>query len=78
MRKIDVVPTAVYWSDSGDKVALVTEKTFYVLQYNKELVTAVLDAGAPCRVGFLFSFFWVLFSCVCRRDAVARGHRRCV
>jgi coatomer subunit beta' len=46
VRKIDVCPTAVYWSDTGDKVALVTEKTFYVLQYNKDLVNAVLDAGA--------------------------------
>ncbi len=46
IRKIEVCPNEVYWSDSGDQVALVCEKQFYVLQYNRELVDAVLASGA--------------------------------
>ena len=46
IRKIEVSPSAVYWSDTGDQVALVCDKQFYVLQYNRELVDAVLASGA--------------------------------
>jgi coatomer subunit beta' len=46
IRKIEVCPTEVYWSDTGEQVALVCEKQFYVLQYNRDLVDAVLASGA--------------------------------
>jgi coatomer subunit beta' len=39
VRRIDVVPRKVFWSESGELVVLACDASFYVLRYNKELVT---------------------------------------
>jgi coatomer subunit beta' len=40
IRKIEVVPKNVIWSDSGDLVVLACEDSFFVLKYDKEVVAA--------------------------------------
>mmetsp|Transcript_5141 Transcript_5141/g.4631 ORF Transcript_5141/g.4631 Transcript_5141/m.4631 type:complete len:986 (-) Transcript_5141:43-3000(-) len=45
IRKIDVIPTAVYWNDSGDMVVLVCKDIYYILQYSKEVVTNAIVNG---------------------------------
>ncbi|KAK9379823.1 coatomer WD associated region-domain-containing protein [Kockiozyma suomiensis] len=47
VRRIDVVPNEVYWSDSGELVVLACEETFYVLNFSKE---AYLNAVQEDRV----------------------------
>ncbi|KAI9795035.1 MAG: hypothetical protein M1816_000055 [Peltula sp. TS41687] len=45
VRRIEVEPTAVYWSESGELVTLACEDTFYVLRYSRENYLAALQAG---------------------------------
>lgn len=45
VRKIDVVPKAIYWSDSGDVVTIATEASFFILRYNKDIAARTLDGG---------------------------------
>eukprot|EP00271_Cylindrocystis_brebissonii_P010156 TRINITY_DN26257_c0_g1_i1.p1 TRINITY_DN26257_c0_g1~~TRINITY_DN26257_c0_g1_i1.p1 ORF type:complete len:919 (-),score=227.95 TRINITY_DN26257_c0_g1_i1:1148-3904(-) len=47
VRRIDVAVKNVYWSDSGDRVAIASESSFYILQYNRDLVQKHLDEGQP-------------------------------
>mmetsp|Transcript_1616 Transcript_1616/g.4851 ORF Transcript_1616/g.4851 Transcript_1616/m.4851 type:complete len:916 (+) Transcript_1616:266-3013(+) len=44
VRRIDVVPTKIYWSDS-DLLALVTEQSFYILKFDRAALDAHLDAN---------------------------------
>jgi len=46
IRRIDVVPKSVVWSESGEYVAICCETSFYVLKYNEELVEATLSASS--------------------------------
>ena len=46
VRRIDVMPKEIKWSDSGEMVVLVCEESFFVLKYNRDTVTAAFDAGA--------------------------------
>lgn len=39
IRRIEVVPKQVYWSESGSLVALVCDDNYYVLLYNEEYVS---------------------------------------
>ncbi|KAK9466750.1 coatomer WD associated region-domain-containing protein [Lipomyces arxii] len=43
VRRIDVVPTEVYWSDSGELVALACEDSFYVLRFSKDAYIAAVQ-----------------------------------
>jgi coatomer subunit beta' len=45
VRRIDVCPRKVYWSESGDVVVLACDTSFYVLRYNRDLVTKYFDQG---------------------------------
>eukprot|EP00270_Netrium_digitus_P003979 TRINITY_DN1483_c0_g1_i2.p1 TRINITY_DN1483_c0_g1~~TRINITY_DN1483_c0_g1_i2.p1 ORF type:complete len:684 (-),score=220.98 TRINITY_DN1483_c0_g1_i2:13-1824(-) len=47
VRRIDVNVKEVFWSDSGDLVAITSESSFYILKYNREVVTAYLESGQP-------------------------------
>ncbi|XP_022653578.1 coatomer subunit beta'-like [Varroa jacobsoni] len=38
IRRIDIQPRAVHWSDNGNMVAICTEESFFVLKYNAEAV----------------------------------------
>jgi len=45
IRKIDVCPKEVYWSDSGNIVCLACEDTSYVLSYNAQAVASAIATG---------------------------------
>lgn len=45
VRRIEVDPKHVYWSDSGELVALTCEDTFYVLRFSRENYVAAVQAG---------------------------------
>ncbi|XP_024389865.1 coatomer subunit beta'-1 [Physcomitrium patens] len=47
VRRIDVVVKNVYWSDSGDLVTIASDNSFYILKYNRDVVTSYLDSGKP-------------------------------
>jgi len=46
IRKINVLPKAVYWSETGDLVSICCESSFYILRYNKDAVSQGLEQGA--------------------------------
>lgn len=41
VRRINVSPKQVYWSDSGKHVAIILDETFFVLQYRPEAIVGV-------------------------------------
>ncbi|KAI9695479.1 MAG: hypothetical protein M1820_008581 [Bogoriella megaspora] len=45
VRRIEVDPKNVYWSESGELVTLACEDTFYVLRFSREAYTAALQAN---------------------------------
>jgi coatomer subunit beta' len=45
VRRIEVEPKSVYWSESGELVTLATEDTFYVLRYSRENYLEALQNG---------------------------------
>ena len=45
VRRIEVDPKQVYWSESGELVALACEDTFYVLRFSRENYNAAVQAG---------------------------------
>ncbi|WPG99651.1 Hypothetical protein R9X50_00247000 [Acrodontium crateriforme] len=45
VRRIEVEPKHVYWSESGELVCLACEDTFYVLRYSREQYVAALQSG---------------------------------
>ncbi|KAI9821191.1 MAG: Coatomer subunit beta' [Pycnora praestabilis] len=45
VRRIEVEPKSVYWSESGELVTLACEDTFYVLRYSRENYIAAVNAG---------------------------------
>lgn len=45
VRRIEVEPRNVYWSESGELVCLACEDTFYVLRYSREQYVAALQSG---------------------------------
>ena len=45
IRKIDIAAKSVYWSDNGESVAITTDSAFYILRFNKEVVTSTLSSG---------------------------------
>jgi len=45
VRKIDVAPKDVYWSDAGNLVCLACEETSYVLSYNAHVAASAIAMG---------------------------------
>lgn len=56
IRKIDVVPVALYWSESGESLVIASADTYYVLQFNKEVVSTALASGKTFPDGIEGSF----------------------
>jgi len=46
IRKIEICPKAVYWSDSGDFVVIACDTSFYILRFCPDKVGEYLDSGA--------------------------------
>mmetsp|Transcript_20959 Transcript_20959/g.34623 ORF Transcript_20959/g.34623 Transcript_20959/m.34623 type:complete len:958 (-) Transcript_20959:266-3139(-) len=47
VRRIDVQPKEVRWSESGELVCLACEDSLFLLRYKREVVAAAFDAGDP-------------------------------
>ncbi|KAI3928793.1 hypothetical protein MKW98_024394 [Papaver atlanticum] len=47
IRRIDVNVKNVYWADSGDLVAIASDTSFYILKYNRDIVSSYLDGAKP-------------------------------
>ena len=45
VRRIDVQPKSIKWSETGELVVLVCEESFFVLRYNRDTVNAAFEAG---------------------------------
>jgi len=45
IRRIEIEAVAVYWSPAGDRVAIATEESFYILKYDADAVTAAFASG---------------------------------
>ncbi|XP_074275969.1 coatomer subunit beta'-2-like isoform X2 [Silene latifolia] len=47
IRRIEVNVKNLYWADSGDMVAIASDTSFYILKYNRDVVSSYLDSGKP-------------------------------
>jgi len=48
IRKIDVVPKSMYWSDNGEMLCIACESAFYILKFNKQNVDEFFaNGGVP-------------------------------
>ncbi|KAH0290956.1 coatomer beta [Aureobasidium namibiae CBS 147.97] len=56
VRRIEVDPKNVYWSESGELVTLACEDTFYVLRFSREEYQAALQAGEADEDGVEAAF----------------------
>ncbi|KAK8059189.1 coatomer WD associated region-domain-containing protein [Apiospora saccharicola] len=56
VRRIEVEPKEVYWSDSGELVALACEDTCYVLRFSREAYVEALQAGQEDEDGVEAAF----------------------
>ncbi|KAF7846462.1 hypothetical protein BT93_L4303 [Corymbia citriodora subsp. variegata] len=56
VRRIEVEPRAVYWSESGELVALACSDTTYVLRFNKEAYLEGLNSGQADEDGVEAAF----------------------
>lgn len=45
IRRIDVSVREVHWSDSGELVAILSEQSFYVLRFVRDVVDAFIESG---------------------------------
>jgi coatomer subunit beta' len=45
VRRIEVEPKQVYWSESGELVALACEDTTYVLRFSRESYNEAVQSG---------------------------------
>ncbi|VAI45381.1 unnamed protein product [Triticum turgidum subsp. durum] len=45
IRRIDVNVKNLYWADSGDLVTVASDTSFYILKYNRDVVSSHLDGG---------------------------------
>jgi hypothetical protein len=55
VRKIDVAPREVYWSDGGDLLLLACEESYFVLRYDASIVAAAIQV----HLFFLHSVCWL-------------------
>lgn len=45
VRRIEVEPKQVYWSDSGELVSIACEDSFYVLRFSREAYVEAVQSG---------------------------------
>ncbi|GBL78707.1 Coatomer subunit beta' [Araneus ventricosus] len=47
VRRIEIQPKNIYWSESGELVSIATDETFYILRYNSEAVVKAKHFKTP-------------------------------
>lgn len=45
VRRIDVTPVSVHWSENGNQVAICTKDAFYILRYRPEVIVEAMIQG---------------------------------
>lgn len=43
VRRIEIQPKAVYWSESGELCCIATEESYFILKFNNEAVGAAAE-----------------------------------
>lgn len=56
VRRIEIQPRAIYWSDSGRLVCLATEDSYFILSYDADLVQKARDESAVAEDGVEAAF----------------------
>lgn len=56
VRRIEIQPKAVYWSDNGRLVCLATEDSYYILGFDQDQVAKAKDAGEVAEDGVEAAF----------------------
>lgn len=56
VRRIEIQPRAIYWSDSGRLVCLATEDNYYILSFDTDQVQKARDAGEVAEDGVEAAF----------------------
>lgn len=56
VRRIEIQPKAVYWSDNGRLVCLATEDSYYILGFDQEQVGRAKEAGEVAEDGVEAAF----------------------
>lgn len=56
VRRIEIQPRAVYWSDNGRLVCLATEESYYVLGFDQDQVQKAKEAGEVAEDGVEAAF----------------------
>jgi coatomer subunit beta' len=46
IRKIDVVPTSIYWNEAGDSVVIACVDTYFVLRFDRDAVASAFSNGS--------------------------------
>jgi len=70
VRKIDVVPKEVYWSDSGNLVLIACEDSAYVLSYNAAATASAIAMGQVSSEDGVDGSFELLFEI---NDTISSG-----
>ncbi|KAM4566870.1 coatomer subunit beta'-like [Odontesthes bonariensis] len=60
IRRIEIQPKHIFWSDSGDLVCIATEESFFVLRYLPERVSAIQESKAEMTEDGIEDAFEVL------------------
>lgn len=51
VRRIEVEPRNIYWSESGELVAIATEDTVYILRFSREAFEQAVSEGTVADDG---------------------------
>ena len=43
IRRIEIQPKAVYWSDNGELCCIATDESYFVLKYDSDIVQAAAE-----------------------------------
>lgn len=47
IRRIEIAPKAVYWSENGELVCIATEDSYFILKYNETVVSRAKEMKEP-------------------------------
>lgn len=62
VRRIEVVPRQIYWSDNNELLAIACESSFYILKFNKNAVANYFATGLKQKIFFQNIIYLNFFS----------------
>lgn len=63
VRRIMIVPQKVYWSESGELLAICTEESFFILRYDQSSVDQAFEHKEDVEEDGVEAAFDVIFAC---------------